>query len=96
MNILCRVGIHWPLKPLKNRAVRDLRDIRICKRCLATQTDNGWHRYGDEEQYWDENYIRELELGAYSVALSHFGIPERLHTKLFEEKAKELGIKTYG
>ena len=95
MKMLCRIGIHWPVQPLKHRAVRDLRDTKICKYCLSMKTDAGWHRYGDEEKYWDEHHIRELELGAYSTGTSSLGVPRHIADKLFAKKAEGLGLKTW-
>lgn len=95
MNILCRIGIHWALQPLKNRAVGDLRDTKICKYCLSTKTSAGWHRYGTEEKHWDEHHIRELELGAYHSGMRRLGVPSHIADKLFDQKAEELGLKNW-
>jgi len=64
MNMLCSLGIHKTVKPLKNRRVDSfLEDTKVCLRCRCLETFDGWRKLSDEDfdKYFNEKYIVALE-----------------------------------
>lgn len=62
MNILCRLGLHYPIKPLKHRRVAGfIRDTELCRWCHSINSYSGWYYDLSLEDYFKEEKLRELE-----------------------------------
>ena len=61
MNILCKLGLHYPIKPLKHRRVGHLRDTQLCKWCHSIDSLGGWYYREGLEDYFNEEATRKLE-----------------------------------
>jgi len=91
-SILCRIGLHSPIYPLKNRKVSHLRDYEMCSRCHRTKTfDSGWVFYDDWEKNFDEDYLKQLERSCFANALGN-RLPMDVWWRIMKNYDKENGI----
>lgn len=92
-SLLCKLGLHHAVYPLKHRRVGLLTGHKMCSRCHRTQTFDGrWVFYDDWEKNFDEAHLIELERSCYANTLGKSVKDMNLWWRMMKDYDKREGI----